>query len=101
MLIFLHIPFDSRRSLGFSRGVLWSRGRRRSGEIYCSSLRITMTMMMILILMMMMALHHHVWCIDRSLTWSWQPPLKIMSAVPFDDDVVDNDNVLIFFDDDL
>ena len=24
-----------------------------------------------------------------------------MSAVPFDDDVVDNDNVLIFFDDDV
>ena len=50
---------------------------------------------------LMMALHHHVWCIDRSLTWSWQQPLKIMSAVPFDDDVVDNDNVLIFFDDDV
>ena len=47
------------------------------------------------------ALHLHVWCIDRSLTWSWQPLLKIMSAVPFDDDVVDNDNVLIFFDDDV
>ena len=51
--------------------------------------------------MMMMALHHHVWCIDRSLTWSWQPLLKIMSAVPFDDDVVDNDDVFIFFDDDV
>ena len=56
MLIFLHIPFDSRRSLGFSRGVLWSRGRRRSGEIYCSSLQITMTMMMILILMILMVM---------------------------------------------
>ena len=55
----------------------------------------------LMVVMMMMALHHHVWCIDRSLTWSWQPPLKIMSAVPFDDDVVDNDDVLIFFDDDV